>query len=107
MDFNDQNFEAEVLQSGLPVLVDFFAVWCGPCQMLSPIVEEIAKEMEAMPAGRQGKIKVGKLNVDEAPKTAEKYNVMSVPTLILFKNGQAVKTIVGFRGKEEITKEIL
>jgi len=97
--FTDKNFKEEVLESKLPVLVDFFAVWCGPCQMMVPLIEEIVKETE-------GKIKVGKLNVDEAPQTAGKYNVMSVPTLILFKGGQAVKTLVGFRGKEDIIKEI-
>lgn len=98
--FTDQNFETEVLKSELPVLVDFWAVWCGPCQMMGPMVEELAKELE-------GKVKVGKLNVDENPKLAEKYGVMSIPTLILFKNGEAVKTIVGLRNKEEILKEIL
>lgn len=97
--FNDQNFEQEVLKSELPVLVDFYGIWCGPCQMTAPIIEEIAEELE-------GKIKAGKLNVDENPKTAEKYNIMSVPTLILFKDGKAAKTIVGFRNKEEIVKEI-
>lgn len=97
--FTDENFEAEVLKSDLPVLVDFWAVWCGPCQMMGPLIEEIAKETE-------GKIKVGKLNVDEAPKTANEYNIMSVPTLILFKGGEAVKTLVGFRAKEDILTEI-
>jgi len=97
--FTDQNFEKEVLKSDLPVLVDFFAHWCGPCQMLSPVVEEIAEEME-------GKIKVGKLDVDESPQIVEEYNVMSVPTLILFRGGGAVKTLTGFRSKEDILKEI-
>ena len=80
-------------------MVDFYAIWCGPCQMMAPVVEEIAQEME-------GKVKVGKMNVDENPVTAEKYGIMSIPTLILFKNGEAVKTLVGFRGKEEILREI-
>jgi len=97
--FTDQNFEAEVLRSELPVLVDFFAIWCGPCQMMAPIIEELANEME-------GKVKIGKLNVDESPETAGKYGIMSIPTMILFKGGEAVKTIVGARGKEELLQEI-
>ena len=97
--FTDQNFEEEVLKSELPVLVDFFAVWCGPCQMMAPVIEEMAKELE-------GKVKNGKMNVDENPQTAEKYGIMSIPTLILFKNGEPVKTLQGFRGKEDIVKEI-
>ena len=112
--FTDQNFEEEVLKSELPVLVDFWAQWCGPCQMMVPVIEEIARETEArLPSlgakatSGQGKIKVGKINVDENPQSAEKYGVMSIPTLILFKGGKVVKTIVGFRNKEEIIKEIL
>lgn len=97
--FTDQNFEREVLKSELPVLVDFFAVWCGPCQMMAPTIEEIDKELT-------GKIKVGKMNVDENPQAAQKYGIMSIPTLILFKKGEAVKTLVGFRGKEDILSEI-
>lgn len=97
--FTDENFEQEVLKSSKPVLVDFFAVWCGPCQMMSPIIDEIANELE-------GRVRVGKLNVDEAPKTAEKYNIMSVPTLLYFKEGKLDKTLVGARTKEDIIKEI-
>lgn len=97
--FADKNFESQVLESELPVLVDFYAEWCGPCKMMSPVVEELAKELE-------GKVKVGKLNVDENPETAEKYGVMSIPTLIYFEKGNPVKTITGFRNKEEILKEI-
>ena len=97
--FNDQNFGEEVLKSELPVLVDFWAVWCGPCQTIAPIIEELAKEME-------GKVKVGKMNVDGSPQTASEYGIMSIPTMILFKNGKVVKTIVGLRSKEEIIKEI-
>lgn len=97
--FTDQNFDQEVLKSDLPVLVDFYAEWCGPCRMMAPVVEEIAQEME-------GKIKVGKLNVDENEQLAAKYGVMSIPTLILFKNGEPVKTMLGFRSKEEVLQEI-
>jgi len=97
---DDQNFDQEVLSSDLPVLVDFSADWCGPCQMQGPIVEEVAKEVE-------GKIKVVKVNVDQAPQTSQKYGIMSIPTLILFKDGQVAKQMVGFRGKEDLLKEIL
>ncbi len=88
MQFTDQNFEAEVLKSDKPVLVDFWAVWCGPCQMMGPIIEELAKEVG-------DKYKVGKLNVDENRETASKYGIMSIPTLIIFKDGKAVKQFVG------------
>ncbi len=97
--FTDKNFAEEVLKSGPPVLVDFWAPWCGPCKMMGPVVEELAKELE-------GKVIVGKLNVDENPQTAEKYGVMSIPTLILFKKGEVAKTITGFTAKEEIINEI-
>ena len=95
----DSNFETEVLKSELPVLADFFATWCGPCQMLGPIIEELATELA-------GKVKVVKIDVDQASQTAEKYQIMSVPTLILFKDGQVVKQMAGFRGKEDLLKEI-
>lgn len=97
--FTDENFETEVLKSEIPVLVDFFAVWCGPCQMMAPVIEELSKEME-------GKVKIGKINADENPQTSEKYGIMSIPTLILFKDGQVVKTLQGFRTKEDLLKEI-
>jgi len=95
----DENFNAEILESDLPCLVDFWAPWCGPCRMVGPIVEEIAKEY-------QGKIKVGKLNVDKAPKTSSQYGVMSIPTLSIFKNGERVDTVVGAIPKEEIVSKI-
>ena len=89
----DANFDVDVLKSDKPVLVDFWAVWCGPCQMQGPIVEEVAKAME-------GKAVVGKVNVDENPQSAGKYGVMSIPTLIIFKGGQPVKQMVGVQSKE-------
>jgi thioredoxin 1 len=95
----DHNFDAEVLKVTEPVLVDFWAVWCGPCQMQRPIVEEVAKTME-------GKTKVGELNVDENPVSAQKYNVMSIPTLIIFKDGKPVKQFVGVQSKETLVGEL-
>lgn len=97
--FTDQNFKKEVLKSEMAVLVDFWAPWCGPCQMAGPIIEDLAKEYE-------GKIKVGKLNVDESPQTAAKYGVMSIPTMILFKEGKEVGRKIGFEGKEGYLKLI-
>ena len=99
VNFTDQNFQKEVLESKTSVLIDFWAPWCGPCRIVSPIVEELAKEYE-------GKVKVGKLNVDENNQTAGQYNVMSIPTLMFFKNGRPVKTIIGAQGKENIKKGI-
>ena len=92
---NSANFEKEVLNSEKPVLVDFFADWCGPCKMMAPIVEELATELD-------GKAKVGKINVDENSDIAVEYNVMSIPTLIVFKNGKEEKRLVGVRDKEEL-----
>ena len=90
-----ENFETEVLKSDIPVLVDFWASWCGPCMMLSPVIAELAEELE-------GKVKVGKVNVDEQNELAMQYRVASIPTLLLFKNGELVKTSVGFMPKGEI-----
>lgn len=95
----EQNFDAEVLQAELPVLIDFWAPWCGPCRMVSPLVDEVAKEV-----GNEAK--VGKINIDEQQELASNYQVMSIPTLAIFKNGKLVKTAVGARGKEQI-KEML
>ena len=89
-----ENFEAEVLKSDKPVLVDFWAGWCGPCRMLSPTVEEISAE--------NNDIKVGKVNVDEQPELAQQFNVMSIPMLVVFKNGQAVNSSVGVQPKASI-----
>ncbi|MBR1844114.1 MAG: thioredoxin [Lachnospiraceae bacterium] len=88
------NFKAEVLKSDKPVLVDFYADWCGPCQMVGPILEELAKERED--------IKIGKINVDEEGELALKYKVSSIPYLAYFKNGEIVNQMVGFQGKEKI-----
>jgi thioredoxin 1 len=97
---NDQNFEDEVLKSDAPVLVDFWAPWCGPCKMMGPIIDEVAKELEGKA------VKVAKLNVDEAAVTAGKYNVMSIPTFKIFKGGEVVDEFVGVQAKEEIIKRL-
>ena len=96
---DEKNFEKEVLGSKLPVIVDFWAVWCGPCKVLSPIVEELAKDYE-------GKLKVGKINVDENNALAMRYNVMSIPTLKIFKDGKVVGEMVGAAPKSAIEAEI-
>ncbi len=96
---NEANFEQEVLKSELPVMVDFWAVWCGPCKALSPIVEELAKEYE-------GKLKVGKVNVDENNQLAGHYGIMSIPTLKFFKGGKMVGELIGAAPKTTLEAEI-
>ena len=90
-----ENFNEEVLESELPVLVDFWATWCGPCRMMAPIVAEIAAEYD-------GKVTVGKINVDDEPELANAFDIDSIPTLMVFKNGEVAGTLVGLRKKEDI-----
>ncbi len=95
MEFTDQNFDQEVLKNDKLVLVDFWAPWCGPCQMMGPIIEELAREMV-------NEVKAGKLNVDENSKTAEEFSIMSIPALKIFKNGKVVKDFIGVQAKETL-----
>ncbi len=98
MEFTDSNFDQEVLKSDKPVFVDFWAPWCGPCQMMGPVVDQLAEEVKGA--------KVGKVNVDENPATAQKYGIMSIPTMKIFKNGQVVKEFVGMQGKDILKSEL-
>ena len=99
IEFNDQNFDSDVLKSETPVLVDFWAVWCGPCKAIAPIVEEIAKDFI-------GKVKVGKIDVDSNNQVAMRYGIRSIPTLLLFKNGEVVDQVIGNVGKDSIESMI-
>ena len=94
-----ENFEQEVLKAAQPVVIDFWASWCGPCKMFSPIVDEFAEENE-------GKVKVGKVNIDDEPDLASRFGVMSIPTAILFKNGQAVQSMVGVQPKAKLEESM-
>lgn len=93
----DANFDQEVVKSPVPVLVDFWAPWCGPCRMIGPVIEELAKEYA-------GKVKVGKLNTDENPETASRFQISAIPTILFFKGGKMVKDAVGLQPKEELKK---
>lgn len=95
----EQTFDAEVLRADLPVLADFWAAWCGPCRMIAPIVEDLAREYA-------GKLKVAKIDVDENPDLASRYGIMSIPTLGLFRGGELVKRIVGYVPKAELERQI-
>lgn len=97
--FTDTNFKAEVLESKKPAIVDFWAPWCAPCRIVSPIIDELSEEFE-------GKIKVGKMNVDENPKMASNYGVMSIPNIVFFKDGKPVKTMIGAQSKENYKQGI-
>ena len=94
-----ENFDQVVLQAKEPVLVDFWATWCGPCRMLAPVVAELAEE-------KAGELTVGKVNVDEAPELAARFGIVSIPTLILFRNGESIKKTIGYCTKEELNEFI-
>ncbi len=99
VELTDDNFEQEVINSDLPVLVDFWATWCGPCRMVGPIVDELAKEYA-------GKVKVGKMNVDSNGRTSIKYGIMSIPSLLFFKKGQVVDQLVGAAPKRSFVEKL-
>ncbi len=99
LEITDKNFESEVIKSDLPVLVDFWAEWCGPCKAIGPVVDQISTELD-------GKLKVCKVNVDDAQDLAKKFNVMSIPTLLVFKGGEQVEQIVGAMSKDVLLEKI-
>nr|WP_307992702.1 thioredoxin [uncultured Niameybacter sp.] len=97
--FTDANFQQEALESNIPVIVDFYADWCGPCKMMAPIIDELATQYE-------GKVKIGKVNTDENRAVASKYNIMSIPTILFIKDGQVVDTTVGALPKQVLEQKI-
>ena len=99
IEFTDQSFNTEVVQADIPVLIDFWAIWCGPCKAIAPVIEEIAIEYD-------GKVKVGKLDVDQNQKTAMEYGVRSIPTILIIKSGEVVSQIIGAVPKENIIKAL-
>lgn len=99
IEFTDQNFEQEVLKSSVPVLVDFWAPWCGPCQMMGPVIDELAKEIGT-------KAKIGKCNVDESQEIAAEYGIMSIPAIKVFKGGVVIKEFIGVQNKETLKREL-
>lgn len=99
VEFNDQNFDAEVLQSEAPVMVDFWAPWCGPCRMIAPLVEELAGEFA-------GSVKIGKVNVDDSPNTAASYGISSIPTIMIFKGGEVVDRFMGVQPKTRLVEAL-
>ncbi|HHT96926.1 MAG TPA: thioredoxin [Clostridiales bacterium] len=97
--FTDENFQKQVLESEILVLVDFYADWCGPCKMMSPVIEELAEQY-------QDTVKIGKINVDEEPNTAQEYKVMTIPTLLFIKEGKVLETIIGVVSKSSLSEKI-
>ena len=100
LNITDQNFEEEVLKSDVPVLVDFWAPWCGPCRMQGPIIDELAEEMKGSP------VKIGKVNVDESQETAQKFGIRSIPTLIIFVGGEPKEQMTGVQQKKDLKKKL-